>query len=722
MAERKHAPVSVRFGAFDVSLDTQELRKHGIRLKLSGQAIQVLLILLEIPGQLVTREELQQQLWPGASFGDFEHGLNAAVNRLREVLGDSATDPKFIETIPRRGYRFIGQIEKELLLKESVITVLPTRDSLEIRPRLGRHWILLLSAGGVLLTLCSLVYVLVHQRRKSLDEMKVIPFTTYPGFEAAPSFSPDGNEIAFSWFRPEQDAPLIKADLYVKQIGNESPVRLTNHEAKFLVPAWSPDGRNIAFGMVGKDGDGIYLIPALGGRERLLAKISDANWQWLLLSWSPDSKWLAFASASRTQQTVETDPTERYRIHLLNVETAEERVLPDPAPDCTMTIEPAISPDGKFLASVCVLTFGVNKLFVQQIDGKLPRQIAQVSTSFVPAGLAWSADGHSIIYSTYGTTSRLWRVPAEGGRPEQLPFPRETQNPAIARVGNRLAYAQSHYNFDVWSLPLGARGNDIKPERFISSTWDQGFPQISRDGKLIAFNSNRSGNDEIWICDRDGSKPVQLTSFDGPQTGQPHWSADGKQIIFNSNLSGKVDLHLVSVDGGRSRQVPTGTPNAVSPFWSADSRWIYFATQQPNGIWKITPEGGVAIRLAKDGAYPQESADGKRVFYVVRGERSELWSVSVNGGDERHESGMPPLPYDVLWTPVQDGIYFIDGVPSHFFVNYFDFASRRAKRIQDIRNMSFICCGITVSRDNNTLLFSGIDKLESDIVLVENFR
>jgi hypothetical protein len=119
---------------------------------------------------------------------------------------------------------------------------------------------------------------------------------------------------------------------------------------------------------------------------------------------------------------------------------------------------------------------------------------------------------------------------------------------------------------------------------------------------------------------------------------------------------------------------------------------------------------------------PQESADGKRIFYVVRGQPSELWSVSVNGGDEHHESGMPPLPYEMSWTAVQNGIYFIDGAPSHLSVNYFDFASRRADRIQDLRNISFVCCGITVSKDNNTLLFSGIDKLESDIMLVEGFR
>src|SRR5262249_25240792 len=106
-------------GAFEVSPESGELRKNGTLLKLSGQAIQVLMTLLARPGQIVSREELQQTLWPGASFGDFEHGLNAAVNRLREVLGDSATTPGLIETVPRRGYRFIGRIEPESVPRES---------------------------------------------------------------------------------------------------------------------------------------------------------------------------------------------------------------------------------------------------------------------------------------------------------------------------------------------------------------------------------------------------------------------------------------------------------------------------------------------------------------------------------------------------------------------------------------------------------------------------
>ena len=699
-------------------LTQQKLRKSGFRLKVSGQAVQVLLVLLEVPGRLVTREELQQKLWPGASFGDFDHGLNAAVNRLREVLADSATQPKFIETVPRRGYRFIGKIETEQS-PEAVLEA-SQRQAQLARPWWQRRRNLALSGAPVLLVLLLIVgtYVLKRRPAISVKDLNVVPFTTYPGFEAAPSFSPGGNQIAFSW-GSQEPSTMMKTDLYVKQIGNEHALRLTNHEARFLVPAWSPDGLNIAFGMMGKDGNGIYLIPALGGRERRLAVISDNNWQWLLLSWSPDSRWVAFASDS---PTLKTGLAPRYRIHLLNVETAEERVLPDPAPDCTVTIEPAFSPDGKNLASVCMLTPGVNKVYVQPIDGGPAREIALVSTEWVLAGLAWTADRRSVIYSTYGTNGSLWRVPATGGSGEKLSFAHGTQSPTVARTGNKLAYAQTNYHFEIWGIGLTHGTKVADPARFISSSWEQANPRISPDGKLIAFDSNRSGNFEIWICDRDGSSPLQLTSFGGPPTGTPRWSPDSHQIVFESGVSGHSELYVVSANGGPPQRLATGTPNAVSPFWSAEGRWIYFGTARPDAVWKIPAGGGVAVRLTKEGThYPQESADGKRVFYVLGGERYELWSVSVNGADEHREDGMPSFVSETSWTPAQNGIYFIDGPPSHLSVNYFDFAARHVK-VWELHSMTLVCCGIAVSRNNETLLFTGIDHLESDIMLVEGFQ
>src|SRR5580765_1185095 len=105
-------PVSVlRFGVFEAEPRSGELRKHGVRVRLRDQSFQVLVLLLERPGQIVTREELQRRLWPADTFVDFDRGLNKAVNRLRETLGDSAESPRFIETLPKRGYRFIAPVE-----------------------------------------------------------------------------------------------------------------------------------------------------------------------------------------------------------------------------------------------------------------------------------------------------------------------------------------------------------------------------------------------------------------------------------------------------------------------------------------------------------------------------------------------------------------------------------------------------------------------------------
>jgi DNA-binding winged helix-turn-helix (wHTH) protein len=113
MIEREQVSGSIRFAPFELLLEPEELRRDGVRVKVSGQALQVLIVLASEPGRLVAREHLHKILWPATSFGDFEHGLNAAVNRLREILGDSAVNPKYIETIPRQGYRFIAATKVE---------------------------------------------------------------------------------------------------------------------------------------------------------------------------------------------------------------------------------------------------------------------------------------------------------------------------------------------------------------------------------------------------------------------------------------------------------------------------------------------------------------------------------------------------------------------------------------------------------------------------------
>jgi Tol biopolymer transport system component len=228
------------------------------------------------------------------------------------------------------------------------------------------------------------------------------------------------------------------------------------------------------------------------------------------------------------------------------------------------------------------------------------------------------------------------------------------------------------------------------------------------------------------VCDRDGSNPVQLSSFGGPATGSPHWSPDSRHIIFDSRASGHADLYIVNVDGGQLRRFVTGTPNALAPSWSANGSWIYFATQQPDAIWKVPAEGGTAVRLTKEGRYdPKVSADGTRVFYVVgehQGARisEQIWSVPTAGGDERLETVMTT---NASWAPVQGGIYFIEdafsGSPGR--LTFFDFSNRHVHKVAELQRGGFPG-DLGISPDGRTIFYSQLDKIVADIMLVEPFR
>src|SRR5262245_30168373 len=194
-------PHAVRFGPFELDPRAGELRNGGARVVIAEQPLQLLVALLARPGELVAREELRQRLWPGDTFVDFEHGLNAAVKRLRDYLGDSADTPRFIETVPRRGYRFIAPVEA--LQPAAVAPTTPGRSS-EVAPTTvssvsRRPWLWAATALAVLVSIA--IGVALRSRAGTTIEpaMRVVPLTTLSGTEIGPSISPDGDQVVFSW-------------------------------------------------------------------------------------------------------------------------------------------------------------------------------------------------------------------------------------------------------------------------------------------------------------------------------------------------------------------------------------------------------------------------------------------------------------------------------------------------------------------------------------------
>jgi len=595
MSGNRPVQVTIRFGAFEADLRTQELRKQGVRLRLHGQSFQILRMLLERPGELITREELHEALWPSDTFVDFEHGVHAAVSRLREAVSDSADSPHLIETLPKRGYRFIGKITETAPIRAVSDKSARFTDVQDIprganeRASKHRNW-LRVGAWVLVFAGCGMAAMFIRLRSRPHIESETltsVPFSTFQGGQSFPSFSPDGKMIAFAAKETDNDEGL---DLYVKVVGHERPLQLTHQPADMIAPAWSPDGRYIAFSRLSKSDSSIYLIPALGGVERKLAQTNFSYWLSLKISWSPDGKYIAFSDRDENSES---------RLFLLSVDSLEKRKLDLGPTKCLWNFEPAISPDGSTIAFDCIVSYGISDLRLLPVAGGKSRLVRRIQGEI--AGMAWLPDGRSLIYSD---GEALWELPVLRGDPVKLPFGEDTEDPVIPRNGSRLAFVRRYRNYDIWRAILSTEGiAREKPMMLITSSRVQADPQFSADGKKITFFSDRSGSSEIWICDHDGSNPIQLTFSVGSWTGGPRWSPDGQKIVFDSEVvaEGGGRLFIVDVAERVPKAIETGTFDNSRPFWSHDGLWIYFtsSTAGTDQVWRVPAGGGKAIQVTE---------------------------------------------------------------------------------------------------------------------------
>lgn len=717
MAEPTRVPVPVRFGPFEFSPESGELRKNGTLLKLSGQAIQVLMTLLARPGQIVTREELQQTLWPGASFGDFEHGLNAAVNRLREVLGDSATAPRLIETVPRRGYRFIGTLEAR---DEAALTVEPEK----IPPTRKQDWRMVVMLFLIIVSLSLAIFL--WRTRQSSRPIKIVPFTSLPGFEGAPSFSPDGTQIAFVvGIDPDRFSPQI----YVKSIGDEKAVQLTEPSAFASSPQWSPSGAMIAYdrwiqNSAREAEHAIFLMTPLGGAKRKLKEVSEM-WDGIT-SWSADSQVLAYADKPVGQ---------RSGVFLIPISGSPVRRITT-APEGMFDGNPAFSPDGSQIAFVRNTDDGGKSvIFVISTSGGEPRRV----TSLDRIGrLAWTADGKRIIFPTgYNPESSLNSVSSRGGEPERIQFVSSSAfDPAISAKGDKLAYASPIFDTNIWRVPLEG---SLTPTKLVGSTRMDMQANFSPDGSKLAFASNRDGHVAVWICNADGTDPVHFSRGRGATA---EWSPDGKYIVFDTDEYGRWTIIVARSDGTREDPLGANGFDRRAPSWSADGKWFYFTSNRSGRweIWKASYPGNEAVQVTHNGGgYAQESRDGKFVYYqkmrinnanvVDFSLLPEIWRLPRNGGpeelvfsvNERTSSDQTLSTW--FWRVVQEGIYFVDNsAQPRPLLKFYSFSTRKVRTIRQLEKMAWGAPGIGVSPDRKSVLITQIDDAGSDLMLVENFH
>jgi len=707
--ERRSTSRTARFGVFEADLAAGQLRREDRLVKLQDQPYRLLIYLLERPGELVTREELRAALWPDGSFVDFEQGLNTAIKKVRLALRDSAENPRFVQTFPRRGYRFIAPVgwdDPRPQPHPAVAAPSPGR---------SRKWIPAVAAvaAGILAG-----YWLFRGREPRGPAGVPVPLTSYPGVQYAAAFSPDGRRMAFAWDGGSGD----NFDIYVKTRDSESPTRLTDNPAPDLSPAWSPDGQRIAFLRdLGGGRVAIMLIPVAGGFPVQIAALrAPLVPQYRNLAFTPDGNWLITAASGKDGDAV--------GLVLCPAETGACHPLTKPGGG--YDINPALSPDGRSLAFLRGPLLATLDLYVVPLDRSWsPAGEARRLTTWNRFALspAWVRDGSGIVMASgeYFNT-RLWRIPVAGsGKPAVVAAAGDgVLLPAMAPDGS-MAFTQRRKRVSIWSLDLRRAG---PPQSHLlrwpaSSSRIDTHPRFSPGGGRVVFMSTRSGTGQIWIANADGSGARQLTAMTATFVDMPAWSADGTSILFRTLQDGHFDFYTIGAAGGKPRLLMRGNPGDGAPKVSANGQWIYFHSRRGGEyqIWRMPARGGSAVQLTRGGGMgARDSPDGRTLYFVryAGGDSAGLWRMPAGGGEETQ---VLPSLLGECFDVTAKGIYYVGacGSGGSCPLVFHAFADGRNTELPAPTLPGNN--GLSISPDGRTLLRAHITEIGADIMVLEDF-
>jgi Tol biopolymer transport system component len=531
------------------------------------------------------------------------------------------------------------------------------------------------------------------------------------GEQRMPALSPDGSRIAFLLQTTAPD----KSGIYAMVAGSQSLLQLSANPND-SDPTWSPDGRFIAFLRNLGDGFSIWLVPTLGGQERRIYSGNRTPWEGpVSLSFSRDGQQLAFADWNRE--------TQQSSIEVLSLADSSVRAMTSPPPGYHDSA-PAFSPKGTALAFVrWTGPIFVDDIFVLPVAEGEPRQVTFDHQRIFSAP-AWTPDEKEILFSsTRAGMKSLWRIPASGGNPRPIAGSGPgADHPSISSSGE-LAYEYGVENENLWRIDLRDTVHAAGPAKpLLSSKTSNLMPDFSPDGRKIAFESDRSGYEEIWTCNSDGSNPVQITRLER-YSGSPRWSPDGRFIAFDYRSQQHTEIYVVEVGVGSPRPMASyANADNVVPNWSRDGRWVYFASNRGGKIfhlWKAPLNGGSAIQVTKNHGFGiSESLDG--ALFYTRLSESGITKVSRGDGSETIVWNGPGPDNWANWFLSENGIYFVDSQPgADPEIKFLEFKSRSLTSVAKLEKPSFY--GLTLTPDRKAVVFSQHDRTEHDIVLMKNF-
>jgi Tol biopolymer transport system component/DNA-binding winged helix-turn-helix (wHTH) protein len=585
------------FGPFHVDTSERVLLREGQPVMLSPKLFDTLLALVERSGHIVEKAELMETVWPG-TFVE-ESNLSSSVSLLRKTLGSTADGKSYIETVPRRGYRFAGAVE---VMSESADLIVGRRTRVHVvtheeeettpaeietvRPTMSPAWkkrSVILGLSVIVIAVAGVSLGLRYFGTKSasafepFSKLKMARLTT-TGRANDAAISPDGKFVVHVLDNAGEQS------LWLRHIptGSDQEIVPSNKDG-FLGLIFSPDGNRIYFSSSGT----LYEVPVLGGSaKKLLTNIDTA------VTFSPDGKRMAFMRGV---------PSQRERLLIIaNAEGAEEQILARHKLEDAFLIAPAWSPNGETIvfpirSSSPDAPYG-NLREVRLKDG-VEKQITSQQWSAMGSS-CWLRDGSGLVViaaEEQDSNSQIWFVSYPAGNVRRITNDlNDYLNVSLTADSSSLVTVQFERVSDIWMAPDGDsnRASRITTNRVAGT----GGVSWTPDGRIV-HASRVSGYQEIWIMNKDGTENKQLT-FDSGRNSLPTVSRDGRYIIYVSYRMGTRNIWRIDIDGGNKKQLTHGS-NDVSPQYSPDNQWVIYSSSEmihPT-LWKVPIDGGNPVKL-----------------------------------------------------------------------------------------------------------------------------
>jgi Tol biopolymer transport system component/DNA-binding winged helix-turn-helix (wHTH) protein len=668
MASTRPAPDVVRFGGFELDLRTGELARDHLRVLLPDQPFRLLALLIRERGTLVTRDTLRHELWSDDTYVGFEAGLNAAIKRLREILGDAAASPTFIETLPRRGYRFIapveprpapGQVEESARRETAAAAVVvPTVPEASAEGRAGRPWypalaVGLIAVGAALVAIMALRTRTPASRGDEGPRQPGMRRVTNLGTVRRAFVSPDGNDLVYARDEGAQQS------LWIRRGRTADPVRILGPvSGSFESLSLSPEGMvYYAFFSADRSDRSLHRLPTGGGRPELVLEAAGA------IAFSPDGS--RYAYVQNTSMTLRES-----RVVLVEARSGQSRVLSTrKTPESYGNLEPAWSTDGSRLTLLGSSDAepGRHQVIDVDVQSGLTRRVADLALAEV-MGALWRPDGRELVVSgreRRATPLRLWSVSAGSGGMRPLTTDVSDYTPVgWGGTTDEMLVIRRETLRSLWSAEASA------PDRVRLVAQDagslHGFDAVAwgAQGELL-YTLTDSDNADIWGIETKTLGRRRLTT-DPADDYEPCVSPDGETVVFASNRGGLPGLWAMARDGSQPRRLTTG--GDAYPSFSPDGTWVAF---QRSGVWS-TPwavyrvflrTGDVEQLTVSSTMRPAVSPDGRFVaHYWMTPERWAMAVTPVEGGVPTRIFGLRPTHAEryIRWAPDGTALAYLD--------------------------------------------------------------